>query len=181
MYRRIASIKSSIEFRQYLEKSHIDIEFDEVLQTGQASPLAQAYRLQDGFVIGNRFCVQPMEGWDGTTDGRPSELTYRRWRHFGQSGAKLIWGGEAAAIQPDGRANPNQLMITENTLADLAQLRQTLVEAHAERFTSTHDLLIGLQLTHSGRFARPNSTRLEPKILYHHPYLDKRFGLRGDL
>ena len=59
--------------------------------------------------IGNRFAVHPMEGWDGTEDGAPSEDTLRRWRRFGESGAKLIWGGEAYAVQPDGRANPNQL------------------------------------------------------------------------
>ena len=27
------------------------------------------------------------------------------------SGAKLIWGGEAVAVPPDGRANPNQLLL----------------------------------------------------------------------
>ena len=53
-----------------------------------------------------------MEGWDANRDGSPSELTLRRWQHFGQSGAKLIWGGEAAAVQPDGRANPNQTLAT---------------------------------------------------------------------
>ena len=34
------------------------------------------------FTIGNRFAIQPMEGWDGYADGRP-ENTFRRWRHFG--------------------------------------------------------------------------------------------------
>jgi 2,4-dienoyl-CoA reductase-like NADH-dependent reductase (Old Yellow Enzyme family) len=38
-----------------------------------------------------------------------------------------------------------------------------------------------VQLTHSGRFARPNDKkRLEPKILYHHPFLDKKYGLPPD-
>ena len=60
-----------------------------------------------------------MEGWDGTTDGRPTELVYRRWKNFGLSGAKLIWGGEAAAVRPDGRANPNQLMILDQTMHDM--------------------------------------------------------------
>ena len=62
--------------------------------------------------VGNRFTALPMEGWDGTTDGGPTDLVRRRWRRFGRSGAKLIWGGEAVAVEPDGRANPNQLVIS---------------------------------------------------------------------
>lgn len=121
-----------------------------------------------------------MEGWDGTTDGKPTELTIRRWQRFGQSGAKLIWGGEAVAVRPDGRANPNQLIINENNLPDLAKLRESLIQAHASRW-NTDDLLIGLQLTHSGRFCRPNDKkRMEPRILYHHPILDRKFGLPDD-
>ena len=54
----------------------------------------------------NRFAIHPMEGWDAEPSGLPSELTRRRWRRFGASGAKLIWGGEAFAVQADGRANP---------------------------------------------------------------------------
>jgi 2,4-dienoyl-CoA reductase-like NADH-dependent reductase (Old Yellow Enzyme family) len=121
-----------------------------------------------------------MEGWDGTTDGKPTELTVRRWERFGQSGAKLIWGGEAAAVRPDGRANPNQLVINEENLSDFASLRQSLIRAHAVRW-ETEDLLIGLQLTHSGRFCRPNDKkRLEPRILYRHPILDRKFKLPDD-
>ena len=75
-------------------------------------------------MLGNRFAIHPMEGWDGTTDGRPTELTFRRWRRFGTSGAKLIWGGEAVAVCHEGRANPNQLCINPNAVADLTQLRE---------------------------------------------------------
>ena len=110
--------------------------------------------------------------------GDPSELTIRRWKHFGQSGAKLIWGGEAVAVRHDGRANPNQLMINRETLPDLASLRQVLVDAHQQAAGSTKDLLIGLQLTHSGRFARPNDKkRLDSFMAYDHPILNAKFGL----
>ena len=64
-----------------------------------------------------------MEGWDGTTDGKPTELTFRRWRNFGLSGAKFIWGGEAAAVRPDGRANPNQLMMLDENMAEIEALQ----------------------------------------------------------
>ena len=68
-----------------------------------------------------------MEGWDATTGGKPTELVTRRWQRFGQSGAKLIWGGEAVAVRPDGRANPNQLVINRANQPDLAALRESLV------------------------------------------------------
>ena len=109
--RRVAALKAADAFRGYLDQIGVELPFDEELQAGPDAPLAQPYRLKNGFTIGNRYCILPMEGWDGTTDGRPTELTIRRWRRFGLGGAKLIWGGEAVAVRPDGRANPNQLMI----------------------------------------------------------------------
>ena len=131
--------------------------------------------------IGNRWAILPMEGWDGTLDGRPTDLVRRRWRRFGQSGAKLIWGGEAVAVRPDGRANPHQLVLSEANAPELAALRAELVAAHRDRHGQDGDLLVGLQLTHSGRFARPNDKiRLEPRIAYRHPLLDTRFGITDD-
>ncbi|NOZ29298.1 MAG: NADH:flavin oxidoreductase [Chloroflexi bacterium] len=180
-YRRIAALKTADAFREYVAALGIELPLDEELESGPDAPLAQPYRLGNGFVIGNRFAILPMEGWDGTRDGRPTELTMRRWRRFGMSGAKLIWGGEAVAVRYDGRANPHQLTLTEETVGDLARLREALAFAHAERFQRTDDLLVGLQLTHSGRFARPSEeARLEPKIVYHHPILDRRFGIDPD-
>ncbi|MFN2286641.1 MAG: NADH:flavin oxidoreductase, partial [Anaerolineae bacterium] len=122
-YRRIATLKTAEAFQAYLDESGIELGFDAELTTDPDAPLAQPYTLRNGFMIGNRFCILPMEGWDGTKDGRSSELTVRRWQHFGMSGAKLIWGGEAVAVQHDGRANPNQLMINAQTVGDLAALR----------------------------------------------------------
>jgi 2,4-dienoyl-CoA reductase-like NADH-dependent reductase (Old Yellow Enzyme family) len=180
-YRRVASLKTPAEFRAYTGRLGISLPLDDEVLAGDASPLARAYRLQDGFVVGNRFCAQPMEGWDCAPDGRPTDLTFRRWRGFGRSGAKLIWGGEAAAVRHDGRANPQQLMVSEETLPELTRLRQSLVEAHQESFGRSDDLLVGLQITHSGRFSKPNLwDRPEPRILYRHPVLDRRLGLAAD-
>jgi 2,4-dienoyl-CoA reductase-like NADH-dependent reductase (Old Yellow Enzyme family) len=179
-YRRMASLKSAADFRDYLANLGVALPVDEELQSGPRAPLAQPYTVH-GRTIGNRFAILPMEGWDGTADGRSTDLTRRRWRHFGASGAKLIWGGEAVAVRADGRANPNQLLLTEATLPDLAALRETLVDEHRRRFGTTGDLLVGLQLTHSGRFACPRQkTRPEPLILYRHPVLDRKFHLAAD-
>lgn len=179
-YRRIAQLRSAETFRAHLGSLNIDLPFDETINTGSDAPLAQPITVA-GATVGNRFCVLPMEGWDGTTDGYPTELTTRRWQRFGESGAKLIWGGEAVAVQHNGRANPNQLQIDDDHTATLAQLRQELVESHAARHGQTDDLLIGLQLTHSGRFSRPDTDhKLEPVIAYRHPLLDAKFGISAD-
>ncbi len=152
-HRRVAALKTAADLRHHLSDLGVSLPFDEAVQAD--GPLSWPYR-HGAQVIGNRFAVLPMEGWDGTADGRPTELTRRRWRHFGQSGAKLIWGGEAVAVRPDGRANPNQLLLSDATVADLAALREILVNAHGDRFGRTDDLLVGLQLTHSG--ALPDRT-----------------------
>src|SRR5881296_1402558 len=174
---RLGGIRDVETFQRYLRELHISIPCDQDLIAGDASPLAQPLQVDD-LVLGNRFAIQPMEGWDGTSDGRPTELTFRRWRRFGASGAKLIWGGEAVAVSHDGRANPNQLAINQHARADLYKLREALVAEHHRSVGSLANLMIGLQLTHSGRFSRPNiKDRPEPRIVYHHPILDKRLGI----
>jgi 2,4-dienoyl-CoA reductase-like NADH-dependent reductase (Old Yellow Enzyme family) len=145
-------------------------------------PLARPLSLEipDGTTrtIGNRFCVHPMEGWDGTEQGAPTEHTVRRWRRFGESGAKLIWGGEAFAVQADGRANPNQLYLNpdRDNHANLALLLGELRSSHRSAFETDEDLLVGLQLTHSGRFARPEGG-MEPRIAEQNPVLAAKYDL----
>ncbi len=127
--------------------------------------------------IGNRLAILPMEGWDGTHDGRPTELVRRRWRRFGSSGAKLIWGCEAVAVAHGGRANPRQLRIGPDTIEELAALRASLVSAHELGVGDAADLVVGLQLTHSGRWARPDPDGSpRPVIGFRHPLLDERVG-----
>jgi NADPH2 dehydrogenase len=174
---RIGSIKDVGRFKQHLASLRLAIPCDEEIIHGLDSPLRHPIKA-NGIEIGNRIVVQPMEGWDGTSDGNPTENTIRRWRRFGRSGAKLIWGGEAVAVSHDGRANPNQLMIAPHTEKPLAKLRQILTDEHRQVTGSKDGLLVGLQLTHSGRYSRPNRhDRPEPRIAYHHPILDRRLAV----
>jgi 2,4-dienoyl-CoA reductase-like NADH-dependent reductase (Old Yellow Enzyme family) len=145
---------------------------------GASGPLAQAVNVS-GRTLSNRFAVHPMEGWDGTPDGAPTEHTLRRWRRFGESGAKLIWGGEAFAVQRDGRANANQLYFnrSSDTERHLAALLAALHEGHRKLGESPDGLFAGLQLTHSGRFARPDDHTLKPRMAQHNPALDEKYGI----
>src|SRR5688572_29597628 len=66
---RVAALKTPDALRRHLSASGIALEFDDTLASPESSPLAAPLTV-DGFTIGNRFCILPMEGWDGTTDGK---------------------------------------------------------------------------------------------------------------
>jgi NADPH2 dehydrogenase len=174
---RLGSVKDLAQFEAHLDSLGLKIPHDRELLRAPGSPLAQPL-LWNGVQIGNRICIQPMEGWDGTPNGNPGANTIRRWQRFGRSGAKLIWGGEAVAVCSEGRANPNQLVAAPHAKEGLALLRATLIEEHRNATGSIEGLVIGLQLTHSGRYCRPTARdKSEPRILYRHPILDRRLGL----
>lgn len=129
------------------------------------SPLFQPIQVGT-LTVGNRFCIQPMEGCDGTLDGAPDELTYRRYRRFGAGGAKLIWG-EATAIDDHARMNPRQLWLHDGSASAIEDMLNGCRQAHREVFGDCNDFALGLQLTHSGRY----SFR-KPLIAMHDPLLD---------
>lgn len=180
---RIPSLKTVEDFRRHISSLGLDLPCEEEIAVGNTSPLAQAIDgvTINGKRIGNRWAIHPMEGWDGTTTGGVTSEMLRRWQRFGESGAKMIYGGEAMAVRPDGRANPNQIIITKENQADVASLRETLVQAHQTRYGKTDDLVIGFQLTHSGRFCKPtDKQRMEPRVAFRHPILDRKFNITSD-
>ncbi|MSR75743.1 MAG: NADH:flavin oxidoreductase [Planctomycetes bacterium] len=139
-------------------------------------PLAQPISVE-GRLLPNRFAMHPMEGWDATENGEPSEFTMRRWRHFGRSGAALIWGGEAYAVVPEGRANPRQLCRhpQADNAGTLALLRAQVLAGRVEANCGDEPFLLGLQLTHSGRFAVPQIGKPRPRPAQRHPLLEQRY------
>ena len=167
---QVKNLDSPHALRARLEELGLDVPVaDTVSATGS---LADAVSFNDATAgtlsSPNRFAVLPMEGWDGTADGRPTELVRRRWQRFADSGCGLVWG-EATAVVPDGRANPNQLVINETTVEDLAGLRALLDPAQ----------VAGIQLTHSGRWAKPDGTA-QPRPAQRHRVLDDRTGVTSD-
>ncbi|RJP67937.1 MAG: NADH:flavin oxidoreductase [Candidatus Abyssobacteria bacterium SURF_17] len=109
-----------------------------------------------GRKLGNRLAVHPMEGSDATADGKPGELAFHRWKRFASGGAKLLWG-EAAAVVPDGRSNPRQLIACKENVRELTELVKQTRCAHRDALGTDSDFLIGIQLSHAGRhcFTKP--------------------------
>ena len=157
---RYFTYRSRNELEDDIRERGLDIELAPGVN-GLLSPIPIGERK-----AGSRLAVQPMEGCDGERDGVPGELTFRRWERFGGGGAKLIWG-EATAVTAEARANPRQLLIDARTAPALGELLKRTRHAHKERFGRDDDLIVGLQLTHSGRFSHP-----KPLIAHHTPSLD---------
>jgi len=123
---------------------------------------------------GNAIAIHPMEGCDGDAKGRPQDLTWRRYQRFASSGAKLIWF-EATAVCREGRANPRQLWIHPGSTAEIARLVETVRRTHREVWGSDTDLLMPVQLTHSGRFSWPKRI-----VAVHNPLVDWKTATPAD-
>ncbi len=122
-------------------------------------------------VMRNRLTVHPMEGFDSTPDGSPSELTLRRAMRFADGGAGLIWL-EATAVTEDGRTNTGQLWINEENADEFAKMADMMHERSG-------GVPLILQLTHSGRFSKPDNTP-HPVISYHNPLMNEKFNIDPD-
>ena len=131
-----------------------------------------------GGEVPNRLAVLPMEGADAEPSGEPSEWTRRRYRRLAAGGAGLVWC-EASAVRADGRSNPNQLMLTEGTIGGFARLVEEIRDAAGKEWGAGHRPLLILQLTHSGRFSKPEGTP-RPLIVQHNPHLDPLHELPAD-
>ncbi|MDD3885607.1 MAG: hypothetical protein PHI35_01905 [Victivallaceae bacterium] len=174
-HRKVTEFKSVEAFEEYLKSEHFEIGLANEIPPNGRSALAQTVTCYNR-KLGNRWAILPMEGWDCLADGSPSEFTRRRWLQFASSGAKLLYGTEAAAVMHTGRSNPRQLMISHKTAGAIEAILKEMRRTHRECFGTDDDLCIGLQLTHSGRFSHPNEwDKLEPRTAYAHQLLDKKF------
>jgi 2,4-dienoyl-CoA reductase (NADPH2) len=145
--------------------------------TEDVSPLLESINVGD-FQLPNRLVVLPMEGCDGTSDGSPDELTFRRYRRFAAGGAGLLWM-EATAVVPEGRANPRQLWIHKDNVGSFAALVEETLKTARENYGPNHRPFLVVQLTHSGRYSRP-VREAKPIIAHHSIYLDRIHNLPSD-
>ncbi len=122
-----------------------------------------------GIELQNRMVIQPMEGCDGTDDGKPDELTLRRYHRFARSGAGLIWL-EAVAIVEEGRANPRQLFMNVENIDSYKAMIDDIKTISMKEFGFEPKII--MQATHSGRYSKPKG-KPEPIIAYNNPLFEK--------
>jgi len=122
--------------------------------------------------IPNRMITHPMEGVDGDGQGRPGDLTRRRYIRFAEGGAGLIWF-EATAVVNEGRANPRQLLLTRETATYFRAMLQNTLKVSNNIFGSDNQPYTVLQLTHSGRYSVPFS-KPQPIVAATNPFLDAK-------
>jgi 2,4-dienoyl-CoA reductase-like NADH-dependent reductase (Old Yellow Enzyme family) len=136
------------------------------------SPLGERVRV-GGLYAPNAFAIHPMEGCDSEPDGSPSELVHRRYHRFASGGAGLLWW-EACAVLPEARANPRQKMLSRDNIGKFETLLKNSMEAAKAANGADHRPVNIIQLTHSGRYCRPNTHLMERIIPQHDPILGAR-------
>lgn len=129
-----------------------------------------------GRTIPNRIAIQPMEGCDGTADGKPDELTLRRYDKFAASGSGLIWE-EATAVWEEGRATPRQLWIKEENLDAFRAMNDRIREISMQKHGFAPVII--MQATHSGRYSKPQGVSA-PLIAYNNPLFEKDAPIASD-
>ena len=141
------------------------------------SPLARRVRIGQKETP-NALAIHPMEGCDGTAEGRPDDLTIRRYLRFAHGGAGLLWF-EATAVMREARANPRQLLLVEETADSFARLREDALAHGRVANGADYDPYTVLQLTHSGRYSRPVD-KPAPIIAHHDGVLDQVMNIPAD-
>ncbi len=133
------------------------------------SPLAQSMEIGRGKVAKNRICYQPMEGQDGDGNGAPTDITFKRYADLAAGGAGIVWV-EAVSVSTDGKSNPYQLELKEDTVDGFKKLAE-LIKTEGEKATGKAPVVI-MQMNHSGRYAKPLGTP-DPIVGYINPDIDK--------
>lgn len=126
--------------------------------------------------IPNRICLQPLEGFDGTKEGAPSDLIFRRYDRYARGGAGLIWY-ESITVADDGRCNPLQMIIKKDTIKEIKRLVEETDRAAYETYgRKPYNVL---QLTHSGRRSVDANWRSTPLAVVANPYIDHHNSIDG--
>ena len=167
---RFGQMNSVEDFSRILGADGLDFPVSQDL-----SVLAQPFELY-GKTVPNRLGIQPLEGFDGLPSGAPSDLIFRRYHRYASGGAGLIWY-ESIAISDDGRCNPLQMVINEETVGEIGRLIRESDQAAWE--SMGHKPYNVLQLTHSGRRSNNKNWEPTPLAVCENPYMDDHTSIDG--
>ncbi len=142
----------------------------EIPLTDRIDVLASPVRF-GSLTVPNRMVVHPMEGCDADHEGRPTELTFRKYERFAAGGSGMLWM-EACAVVPEGRANPRQIWLTEESLPAFRELVDRIHSAARAGMGADFRPVLVLQLTHSGRYSKPEG--IAAPLIAHHSIIDSK-------
>lgn len=165
-------IKNLDMLKQEAEKLNLKIPISEDISILFESITIDKHKLP------NRFCAHPMEGFDSDETGAPGELSFRRYKRYASGGTSLIWF-EATAVVPEARSNPRQFYIHDKNVHIFRKLVEQTREIAIKSMGPNHQLVMILQLTHSGRYSKPTG-RPAPIIAHHSAILDPKHHLPAD-
>lgn len=158
------------ELKKECKMNDINIDFSK-----DVSVLKKPLKI-NGKTLKNRLAVQPMEGFDSDSNHAPGELTFRRYKRYAEGGAALIVI-EATAVRKDGITNPHQLLINDDNINKFKELVDMIRKTALDK-NNINPYLV-LQLTHSGRFSKPDGSR-KPIVVVHEPHLDQKVAIDSD-
>lgn len=160
--------KNLDELQFDIEKNNLDIKISKNL--GVLSDKVKVGK----FTLENRFLTHPMEGGDAI-DGKPTDLTFRKYENMARGGAGLIWL-EAVSISREGHSNDGQLWIKEDTIPEFKELNDLIKNSAKDEFGENFNNVTIVQLNHSGRYCKKNGKRT-PIIATHKKPLDDKIGI----
>ena len=126
-----------------------------------------------GKTVKNRIAIQPLECFDSSTEGTPSDLTFRRYRRLSAGGSGLIWF-ESCSPTPKSQTSRWQARITEENLPVFQRLLYEIRDSASDGIPP----FVIVQITHCGRNSRLDgdgkfSDGLPQYIATPNPYIPK--------
>jgi 2,4-dienoyl-CoA reductase-like NADH-dependent reductase (Old Yellow Enzyme family) len=119
-----------------------------------------------GKTVKNRLAIQPLECFDASEEGSPSELTFRRYQRFSAGGAGLIWF-ESCSTSPKNQTSRWQCHITEKNLP----VFKRLLNAIRDSASGGNPPFTIVQISNNGR--NSGSGGAKRMIAAPNPYLPK--------
>ena len=162
---------------QKFKYRHLDELKEDIVRAGIELPVSEQLDILKtplslyGKQIPNRLAIHPMEGCDGTPEGAPDELTFRRYERFGGGGSGLLWV-EACAVSNEGRGNARHLYLNSDTLPAFKNLFDGMMASVMNASGKDFRPYTVLQLTHSGRYSKPHADATAVVAVSENPYLD---------